>query len=166
MESPVLPAYAQRYISLVQKDRLPDAIKKNTKTFRKLLKQIPAKKIDYSYAPGKWTIKQLLQHIIDAERVFAYRALWFARKDVQPLPGFDENSWAASADVSARSWNDMVEEYKLVRKATALLFNSFKPKDLHATGLSNNFEISVGALGYLCAGHVAHHIKIIEERYI
>ena len=74
----VIPEYIQRYISLVQKDKLPDAIKKNTKAFRKLLKSIPAKKIDYSYAPGKWTIKQLVQHIIDAERVFAYRALWFA----------------------------------------------------------------------------------------
>lgn len=167
MNTPLIfPAYAQRYISLVQKDPLPDALRKNTKAFRKLLKQIPAKKADYAYAPGKWTIKQLLQHIIDAERVFAYRALWFARKDGQPLPGFDENSWAAAADTSAREWDDMLREFKSVRKATELLFGSFGPDQLKTTGNSNNADIHVAALGYMCAGHVAHHINILKERYL
>lgn len=168
MKSPelVLPEHVQRYIGLVQKDKLPDAIKKNSKAFRKLLKNIPHKKIDYAYAPGKWTIKQLLQHITDAERVFGYRALWFARRNETALSGFDENSWAGHADVSTRDWDDMVEEYKHVRKSTELLFKSFTLEDLKATGISNNQQINVGALGYLCAGHVAHHIKIIQEKYL
>lgn len=166
-ETPLIfPAYAQRYISLVQKDPLPDALRKNTKSFRKLLKRIPVKKTGYAYAPDKWTIKQLLQHIIDAERVFAYRALWFARKDGQPLPGFEENSWATAADVSAREWDDMVSEYRSVRKATEFLFHSFGPGELKAIGNSNNSEVSVAALGYMCAGHVAHHMNIIKERYL
>ncbi|MBE7172719.1 MAG: DinB family protein [Williamsia sp.] len=162
----VVPSYAQGYVDLVRGDKLPDALKKTTKAFRKLLKQMPAKKIDYAYAPGKWTIRQLLQHIIDAERVFAFRALWFARKDGQPLPGFDENSWARTANPSVRDWEDMVQEYKLVRKATELLFKSFGPEELKAIGTSNNAETSVAAWGYICAGHVAHHINIIRQRYL
>ena len=162
----VIPEYAQRYISLVQKDKLSQAIKKNTKAFRKLLKNIPEKKIDYAYAPGKWTIKQLLQHIIDAERVFTYRALWFARRDPNALPGFDENSWGEHADVSGRDWDNMVKEYRHVRKATEMLFKSFTLDDLKASGTSNNNQFNAGIIGYLCAGHVAHHIKIIQERYL
>src|SRR5689334_8071377 len=84
----------QKYINLVKEQDLIKSLKKNRKAFLKLLKDIPGKKVDYRYAEGKWTIRQVLQHVIDAERVFTYRALWFARHDSQPLPGFDENNWA------------------------------------------------------------------------
>ena len=162
---PDMPEFYQRYINLVQKDRIHEAIRKNSKLFRKLLRHIPAKKIDYAYAPGKWTIKQVLQHIMDTERVFTYRALRFARRDGQTLPGFDENSWAAHAVVSTRNWDDMIKEYKHVRKATELLFRSFTPDDLRATGTFNDVRISVGAIGYMCAGHVTHHMNVLQQRY-
>ncbi len=162
----VLPEYAQAYINLVQRDRLPDALKKNTRAFRKLLKRIPAKKYDYAYGPGKWTLRQLLQHIIDTERVFTYRALSFARRDPASLPGFDEKSWALNMNVSGRDWNDMVKEFRSLRKATERLFASFTIEDLKARGNANNQQSNVGAMGYMCAGHVAHHIKVINERYL
>ena len=162
----ILPDYTRGYVSLVEKDRLHEAIRKNTKAFRKLLRNIPDDKINYAYAPGKWTIKQMLQHITDAERVFAFRALWFARRDASPMPGFDENNWASHAPVTMRHWDDMVKEYRHVRKSTELMFRSFSLQDLQTQGISNNNPINVAALGYLCAGHVAHHINIIKERYL
>jgi hypothetical protein len=162
----IFPEVSRGYINLTQKDQLAKALKKNTRKFKKVLKNIPEKKIDYSYAEGKWTIRQMLQHIIDAERVFAYRALWFARKDSQPLPGFDENAWALQAPASSRKWEDMVREFKVLRKSTELMFASFSEDDLNATGISNNNEYSVAAFGYITAGHVAHHMNVIKERYL
>lgn len=161
-----LPEISRAYVNLVDKDDIGKALKKNTKKFFKLLKHIPEKKIDFAYAEGKWTVKQMFQHIIDAERVFVFRALWFARKDAQPLPGFDENSWALHAPVYERKWCDMVEEYKLCRKATLLMFASFSDDQLNASGISNNNEYSVAAFGYICAGHAAHHMRILQDRYL
>lgn len=161
----IVPEFYKNYVSLVEQDGLHKALKKNTKRFNKFLKHIPESKINYSYSEGKWTIKQVLQHILDAERVFAYRALWFARKDIQPLPGFDENSWALNAFVSERKWGDLCDEFKFVRRSTELLFDSFSEEQLNATGVSNNNVVSVATFGYVCAGHVAHHMNIIKERY-
>src|SRR5215470_19246588 len=102
-----VPQFYQGYLNSVKEDDLMDALNQNTRQFRKLLKQIPHKKINYAYAEGKWTIKELLQHIIDAERVFVYRALTFARHDPAALPGFDENTWAVTAKAPKRKWNDL-----------------------------------------------------------
>jgi len=162
----IIPDFYKHYVSLVDKDGLHKALKKNSKKFNKFLEHIPKNKINFSYGEGKWTIKQVLQHIIDAERVFAYRALWFARKDTQPLPGFDENTWALHALVSERKWEDLLDEFKQVRKSTELLFNSFSEEQLNTSGVSNNNVVSVAAFGYVCAGHAAHHMNIIKERYL
>ena len=162
----IFPEVSRRYISLTEKDQLRKALKKNTRKFKKTLKNIPEKKRDFAYAEGKWTIRQMLQHIIDAERVFVYRALWFARKDTQPLPGFDENAWADHAPATSRHWDDLVKEFKWLRRSTESLFASLSEEELNATGLSNNNEYSVAAFGYICAGHVAHHIGVINERYL
>src|SRR5687767_10588905 len=93
------PESYKKYINLVKEKNLLKALRNNEREFEKLLKKIPKKKRDYAYAEGKWTIRQLLQHIIDAERVFSFRSLWFARKDISALPGFDENLWAMNAKV-------------------------------------------------------------------
>ncbi len=160
------PDYFNRYISLVDEDNLNKAIRKNSKKFRQLLKAIPEKKSGYAYADGKWTLKQLLQHIIDAERIFTYRALWFARQDEQPLSGFDENAWASHADASGREWKEMIDEFRAVRKSTEYLFTSFSDDELRGSGLSGGNLINVTALGYVCVGHVDHHMRIIRERYL
>ncbi|MEJ7738191.1 MAG: DinB family protein [Chitinophagaceae bacterium] len=155
----------RRYISLAEHDPLEQAISQTGEAFLSLLRKIQLKQTDYAYAEGKWTIKELLQHVIDAERVFAFRALWFARNDGKALPGFDENVWAANASVSTRDWNDMVAEFESVRKTTELLFASFDENQLKACGTASNNNISVVAIGYVCAGHVTHHMNILKERY-
>lgn len=154
------------YINNAPDNDVLKGIKKNTKSFRKFLKDIPSKKRNYAYADGKWTIQELLQHIIDGERVFAYRALTIARRDKTPLPPFDENIWAASANELKRYWKDTVEEFKAVRKSTELLFASFREEDLLVTGTANSNPINTLALGYIISGHVQHHINIIKDRYL
>jgi hypothetical protein len=161
-----VPEFFARYVAAVPEDDLMEALTNNTRRFRKLLKQIPHKKINYAYAEGKWTIKELLQHIVDAERVFAYRALTFARRDPALLPGFDENTWAITAKAPKRKWNDLVEEFKLLRAANELFFASLDEDQLQQSGSANSSIMTVGALGFVSAGHVAHHMRIIRERYL
>ncbi len=168
MTTPTIIAseFVRKYISLLNETDIHEALSNNGKAFRKLLKSIPAYKIDYAYGTDKWTIKEIVQHIIDAERVFTYRAVSFARKDAAPLPGFEENSWASNANTSARKWEDMLDEFKSLRKATKLLFASFTEDNLRQTGTADNTPINVAAIGLLIAGHVQHHINIINERYL
>ena len=161
-----VPDFFKTYINALQENELQEALANNTRRFRKLLKQIPHKKINYAYAEGKWTIKELLQHIIDAERVFIYRALTFARQDPASLPGFDENNWAITAKAPKRKWNELVDEFKSLRTANELFLNSLDDDQLLQTGSANNSSISVAGLAFVCAGHVAHHIRIIRERYL
>ena len=158
--------FYQNYIKLAPDDNVLDAMQRNTKNFRKLLKRIPRKKIDKAYEEGKWTLKELLQHLIDAERVFSYRAITFARKDNTSLPSFDENVWAANSMAAQRDWKEMIAEFKLLRTANELMFSSFDDGQLRAIGTASNKEINVLALGYIISGHVEHHINIIKERYL
>ena len=158
--------FYQGYISKAPDEDVSKSISRNTRNFRKLLKRIPKKKIDYAYAEGKWTIRELLQHIIDAERVFVSRALWFARRDTTPLPGFDENTWTVTSNASAREWDDLIEEFKNLRLSTKFFFESLNDQQLLSTGTANNNQMNVAGLGFVCAGHVFHHINIIKERYL
>jgi hypothetical protein len=161
-----VPDFFKTYINAIEEDELQEALSNNTRRFRKLLKQIPHKKINYAYGEGKWTIKELLQHIVDAERVFAYRALSFARRDAAQLPGFDENTWAITAKAPKRKWNDLVDEFKSLRAANELFFASLDEEQLIQSGSANNNVMSVAGLGFVTAGHVAHHMRIIRERYL
>ncbi|MFT3933844.1 MAG: DinB family protein [Chitinophagaceae bacterium] len=154
------------YIAKAPDKEVIKSIKANTKAFKKLLKSIPAKKRDHAYAEGKWTVRQSLQHIIDAERVFAYRALRIARLDPTPMPGFDENEWASAANKIHRKWEDLEEEFKSVRNATELLFDSLGDENLLFTGQASGFAINALALGYVIAGHAEHHIALFKERYL
>ena len=131
-----------------------------------MLKGIPRKKIDYAYAEGKWTLREMLQHIIDCERVFAYRALRLSRLDPTPLASFDEQSWGAHAGGAGRRWKDLLEEFKLVRGATRYLFDPLTDDQLRFIGEANGRPINAFTIGYLIPGHVAHHINIIRERYL
>jgi hypothetical protein len=162
----IAAGFFQNYIKKGKDEPVLKALRKNTAKFKKFLSYIPKKKIDYAYAPGKWTIRELLQHIIDAERVFGYRALRFARKDATPLPGFEENEWALHSEASARKWDDLINEFKALRKSTELLFASFSEEQLLATGSASNNPLNALALGYICSGHVAHHIDVIKDRYL
>jgi hypothetical protein len=165
-EQLTVPEYFKKYINAVKENDPVKALKNNSRRFQKVIKQIPKNKRDFAYAEGKWTIRQLFQHIIDTERVFVFRSLWFARKDISPLPGFDENAWASDSRAVKRKWNEMLEEFKIVREATILLFESFNKEQLMTTGVSNNNLISVAALGYVTSGHIEHHMKMIKTRYL
>ena len=158
--------FYSNYIKLAPDENVVKGLERNTKNFRKLLKKIPGKKIDKAYAEGKWTIKELLQHIIDAERVFAYRAITFARKDTTALPSFDENTWASNSAVSHREWKDMIKEFRSLRDANEKMFASFDDSQLRSIGNASGKEINVLALGYILSGHVEHHINVIRERYL
>ncbi len=161
-----VPEFYHNYINRVPDNDLMTAFKNQSPIVIDFLQSIPAGKVDYAYAQGKWTIKEVLQHIIDAERVFCYRALRFARKDLTPLPGFDENLFAANARASRRNWDDLIEEFKTVRRATEWLYSSFDEEHLNATGISNDHPNYVLAFGYISVGHALHHMKIIKERYL
>jgi hypothetical protein len=108
----------------------------------------------------------MLQHIIDAERIFCYRALCFARKDTTPLPGFDENTYAANSKSENRKWKSLVNEFMVVRWSTENLFSSFDAEQLESGGTSGGKSNYVMAIGFIIAGHANHHMKVIEERYL
>jgi hypothetical protein len=161
-----VPEFYHGYINKVKEDDLMAGLKSSTKNLFDILKSIPAEKQDYRYADDKWTIKEVVQHMIDGERVFTYRALRFARKDDTPLPGFDENLFAQTAKADKRNWNDLVEEFTAVRKATEAMFGSFDNDQLEATGTASGASNYVLGFGYIVAGHVNHHCGIIKERYL
>lgn len=162
----VYAEFYANYVNLAVSDDLIKTLKKNRKKFLALLDSIPSAKIDYAYAEGKWTVKQVLQHIIDTERVFAYRALRVARFDTTPMPGFDENLWAEKADVTARGWSDMIGEFKNLRKANITMISQFNKEQLAAVGAASGQAVSAAALCFIIAGHVAHHMNILKERYL
>lgn len=127
---------------------------------------LPDDKADYAYAEGKWTIKQVLSHMIDAERVFAFRVLCFSRSDNTPLPGFDENAYVDQTDLSGRTLYDLTVEFKTLREANLFLFRSVTDEQSLYKGMANGKLVSVRALLYITAGHELHHINIIKERYL
>lgn len=161
-----VPAFFHGYISKVKEDDLMSALASSTSELFSLLKSIPAEKHDYRYADGKWTVKEVVQHMIDGERVFTYRALRFARKDATPLPGFDENLFAQTAKADKRNWNDLIDEFRALRKASEAMFASFDNEQLEAAGVASESSIYVLGIGYVVAGHVNHHCQIIKERYL
>jgi hypothetical protein len=131
-----------------------------------LLGAISEEKSDHRYAPGKWTIREVLGHIIDGERVFSYRALTFARGDAGPLPSFDENAWAAASNAGRRTMQDLLTEYRAVRAATVALFRSFGEAEFARSGIASKNPVTVRALAYIVAGHERHHVRILRERYL
>jgi hypothetical protein len=120
----------------------------------------------YRYAPGKWTVKQVVGHITDSERVFSYRALRMARADRTPLPGFDENDFVANARFNERALGDLLDEFEAVRRASLFLFRSLSEEEAARRGVANGVDTSVRALIYITAGHSAHHFGILRAKYL
>jgi uncharacterized damage-inducible protein DinB len=159
-------SYFQRYIDQVPEEDLMTAFKNQTAGLEKFLSSISEEKSNEAYAAGKWTIKELLQHVIDTERIFNYRALCFARSEQQNLPGFEENDYAANSYANKRKWADLIYEFLTVRKGTEMLYESFDPSVLDNGGKANNNPSSVVSIGFTTIGHYYHHKKILEERYL
>jgi hypothetical protein len=131
-----------------------------------LLRGVPESKGGFAYAPGKWTLKDVLGHIADAERVFSYRVLRIARGDQTPLASFDENAWVPTAGAGARTLTDLLEELAAVRASTLALLRHLPPEAPTRRGTASGKTISVRALAWIIAGHERHHVRIIRERYL
>lgn len=160
------PGYFQVYIDQVKEKDLPTAFINQSAAIKDFLPAISEEQSKFAYAPGKWTIKELLQHIIDCERIFTYRALSFARGERANLPGFEENDYAATSGANNRTWESLSAEFVAVRRSTLFLYDSFTPEMLDNAGTANNNTYSVALLGFILLGHFNHHKRIIEERYL
>ena len=158
--------YYGTYIGKTEGFDLKDGIKKSGEHTISFLKSIANDKLEYRYDKGKWTIKEVIQHLMDAERIFAYRALRIARQDQTPLPGFEQNDYVQPSQANERSLDDLIIEFKAIRASTVALFNSFTDKMLLAKGTSSNSPVSVRAIGFIIMGHEIHHCQIIKERYL
>lgn len=145
---------------------LADALRHAGQVTQEVVFSIPEEKGTYRYAEGKWTIKELLNHMMDAERVFAYRALRFSRNDRTPLASFDENAYATEANAHGRAMHQLAREMQWLRETTIDLYASLTPQMLRREGTASNQKISVGNLGYVIAGHDLHHCNILRERYL
>lgn len=158
-------AYFEHYINLVPENDVLSALKNNHQEILTFIKSIPKNKAEHKYAPEKWTVKQVINHINDTERIFSYRALRFSRGDAQLLPSFDENLYAANADLSKTDLDLLAQEFDTIRKATILQFSQLSNKELLLKGKITSGENNVLSLGYMMCGHATHHKNIIKERY-
>lgn len=161
------PSFYTPYIDVLDSDlSLLEHLESSLELFEQLLYELDEEKYDFRYQPEKWSIKEIVQHLIDAERVFVYRALRFSRNDTKSLSGFDENAYVADYEISRRNFATMLDEFCLLRRSNILMFEGFDDDLLNATGTVEGQPFSVRALGFICSGHVLHHLKVIQERYI
>jgi hypothetical protein len=160
------PPYSAPYIAKVGKNGLLKSMKKGKREMEDFLKNIPDELFGYAYAEGKWTLAEVILHIIDAERIFQYRALRFARRDKTPLAGFEENDYVPASNAYKRTKDSLWNEYKAVRNSSIALFKTLDVASLLAGGKANDNYISVRAIGFIISGHQQHHLTIIKERYL
>jgi len=158
--------YYHYYIKLVKEDDVLQALNVNQQELIVTLQSIPENKWNYSYAPGKWTIKQLLCHIIDTERIFAYRALRFSRGDNSQLPPFDENLYVENAPINTILWQNLIAEFNAVRQSTIFLYQGLQNDHLLLKGKLEAGETDVLSIGYTICGHGIHHIEVLKSRYL
>jgi uncharacterized damage-inducible protein DinB len=161
-----LPDFYKNYVNHVQNMDVLEALQASSVQTISLLQKIDEKMGEYRYAPGKWSVKELICHMMDAERIFAYRALRFSRNDATPLHSFEENDYAPQANAHGRTLQQLVTEIKHLRTTSIDLFASFTPEMLQRKGIASNKPISVINLGYIIAGHETHHRIVLTERYL
>jgi hypothetical protein len=158
--------YYVDYIKLVPEQDIVKGLTNQNEELIHFFTSIPVFKHEYLYEKGKWTVKDIILHLIDAERILSYRALRIARNDKTALPGFEENDYVVSARANERDFDSLLTEYKTVRQSTISLFESFSKEDLQQLGLASNYSVSVRGIGYIILGHELHHKQIILERYL
>lgn len=158
--------YYEQYVSLVPEDRIVPVLAAQPAELAALFAGVDEARGTYAYADGKWTIKQLLGHLIDGERIFAYRALRISRGDKTPIEGFEQDGYIENAYANERSFSDLLREFSLIRETTVMLFDHLKKDAWGWTGTANDVQISVRALAWIMAGHVRHHAAILNERYL
>lgn len=159
-------AYYETYVSLVEETDVVSAMQEQLAEVNELFSNVTDEKGLYTYAEGKWTIKELLGHLIDGERIFAYRAFRFSRADQTPLPGFDQNPYIENADYNLVKIDDLLAEFALLRQSNIFMFRNLSEVMWNQTGIASDNPISVRALAYILVGHIRHHVKILQERYL
>ena len=158
--------YFEKYISLVPEGEIVETLGLQIESTLSLIRGLSAGQGDLRYAPGKWSVKEVIGHLIDTERIFAYRAMRFARNDATPLPGFDENGFVANAGFASRSLADLAEEFEHTRKSNVCLFKSLDSDSSLRLGVASDNRLSVRAVAYIIAGHELHHLGILRSRYL
>ncbi len=160
------PKYYQHYLDLLQENDLIKCLQDSEYQWINAIKSIPESRADYRYAEGKWTVKEVLIHVIDTERILAYRAMRFSRLDPTPQPGFDENIYAPNSNATNRSLEDISEEFVAVRAASTLLFKSMTEEMIDFVATANNVSVTPRSIGFFIAGHQVHHLKVLVDRYL
>ncbi len=158
--------YYEGYVARVANDDIFDTLAAQPTILHDLLTVIPDEKGEYRYAEGKWSVKELLGHLIDGERMFAYRLFRISRGDQTPIEGFEQDGYIENAFSNERSFADLVEEFSLLRRANMIFFNNVTDDGWNRVGTANNVSVSVRALAYIMAGHIDHHLNILKERYL
>jgi hypothetical protein len=158
--------YQEVYIKTVEGNNILKVLGEQLVSITEFINSIPEDKGIYSYSNYKWTIKEVIEHITDTERVFAYRALCIARGEKKILPGFDQDDYAKAADSNNRKLSDLVDEFRKVREANLSLFKNFNDDVINKRGNVNNYQITVNAILYIIAGHANHHLNILKEKYL
>lgn len=159
------PPYYESYIQLAEYDSILEGLAESHTFTLTALALIPAEKSGFRYAEGKWSVAELLQHIADTERIMSYRALRFSRNDQTELPGFDHDQYIREIDSGRLTIEELALELTAVRQSTISLFKNMDEVSLGRTGIANNFQVSVRALGYIIVGHEHHHLRILHENY-
>jgi uncharacterized damage-inducible protein DinB len=165
-ENDEYPGYYEPFIRLSSPVEVVRVLEETGEEVSAFIRSIPNEFAAHRYAEGEWDLRQILVHIIDTERIYAYRALRVARKDETELPGFDENRYAANCNSDQRSLEEILDEFQLVRKSTIALFRQFDQETLLLKGIANEKKMTVRAIGHIIAGHALHHCNIIRERYL
>jgi len=158
--------YYQGYVSLVPEEDIIPALESQMDELSRLFEKVPDERGTFSYADGKWTLKEVLSHLIDGERMFAYRAFRIARGDQTPIEGFEQDGYIENSHANRRPIAELIEEFALLREANLILFQNLDDADWIRTGKANNVEISVRSLAWIMVGHVRHHVAILKERYL
>jgi len=160
------PSYYNRYISLVPDDDILICLDRQKQEMSEFLNGIGEEAANYRYTPEKWSIKEVVGHIIDVERIFIYRALRFARNDKTPLPEFDQDDYVIQAEFDKRTLIDLADEFRMVRESSYSLFTSFDPDVFAREGTASGFKFTVRAVPFIVAGHELHHRQVIKTKYM
>lgn len=161
-----IPPFYHQYLSWIDEEEVLVLLKNDHRQSGEFLERIPASKQDHTYRPGKWSIKQILLHLLDVERVFIYRALRFSRNDPEELPGFDQDTYIDQARLNSVSYSSLFKAWDNLRTSSILFYEMLSPEAMKRTGRAMGMEFTPESIGYILVGHTRHHISIIKEKYL
>lgn len=160
-----VPKYFERYVELVNEDDMLDAMENSWNELIEWVETIDDDKDHFAYAEGKWTVNQVLMHVLDTERIFQYRSLCLARGEANDLPGFDHDTYTENSNAESRTMESILQEFDIVRQSSVSLFSTFTKENLICKGIANGLTVQPVLYGFLVSGHLRHHLSVLKERY-